>query len=359
MSEPCLIFDVGSYAARYGDSKRSRPESVVSNSVGVDSEGRYQFDLESFDETVKMQKYSARDDRDALESLLASLVATRGRDVMWVDDFVRSKSRDQIVEILMETHGCSSLSFLNSAVATCFSVARTSGFVVEAGCSSTRACVVNDAFVVPDSREAVESLGSNAIDRALYAEFYATDDADEPVPIDTASGRVRLRDVSRMRESIGDVQYVMDPEVEIYHLPDGTKLSSTEVSSVVENSFFPEKHDAANLTWACMRSLERAFKSADERRKQFANTILVGGLSSTPSLDVRLRYELDLKVPKSAPSRPWVFRPDATHRSVAPWLGGAVAGSLSLVRQENFVSAALYGEKGDAAFKERCQYFDA
>jgi actin-related protein len=85
-----------------------------------------------------------------------------------------------------------------------------------------------------------------------------------------------------------------------------------------------------------------------------ANMVLTGGSSSLEGMAERVRTEVEKLVHASAPGwRVKIMAAGAGERSLCPWLGGSILGSLGSFH-EMWVSRAEYEEFGASIVDRKC-----
>jgi actin-related protein len=182
----------------------------------------------------------------------------------------------------------------------------------------------------------------------------------------------------------GDPRFTNLPLIP-YELPDGTQVDVGIERFLLPELFmdpspinnanpdlvnlFASSAESAEETAAAVFSTETAYAStslpalirdsvirsdAEMQTMLLANMVLTGGSSSFEGMSERIRTEVEKLVHSAAPGwRVKLMSGGAGERSLCPWLGGSILGSLGSFH-EVWVSRAEYEEFGPAIVDRKC-----
>lgn len=312
---------------------------------------------------------------------------------------------------MFEKYSTAALFLSKDAVLSCYACGKTSGLSIDAGASGTVISPVIDGWV---DTKAVNrfAVGGTLLDSHVSGVLLRRQGIAEIVPqfrvrkhVDGASmavSAVERLDLTKIHPSYAawasleagrdfkesacrmadsplvetDPRFANLPLVP-YELPDGTV-----VDVGVERFVLPELYmdpapldlDNPDLVNYVGSSSSAAFPAhpqwseglpalvrdsvirseSDAQAMLLANMVLSGGSSGFEGLSDRLKAEVERLVHQSAPG--WRVRltaPAAAERSLCPWLGGSILGSLG-GWHEVWVSRAEYEEFGPAIVHRKC-----
>ena len=135
-----------------------------------------------------------------------------------------------------------------------------------------------------------------------------------------------------------------------YELPDGQVISlGSELFRCAEPLFLPcligkESEGVHKLAYETVMKCD-----VDIRRDLFANTVLQGGSTLFPGMEVRMSKEMYARSPAGMKVK--VVAPP--ERKYSAWIGGSILSSLSTF-QEMWISKDEYDESGPRIVHEKC-----
>ncbi|XP_066140293.1 uncharacterized protein [Euwallacea fornicatus] len=343
-----LVLDIGSGQTKAGLADHGNPSCKISTS------GNYRSseicDLkEGNNVSVSPVQCGIIKDYDRVEDLLghiyeAQLVLRSDEHPVLVTQPPKNPQRDKnkIAELFFEKFQVPALYEEMHSVLTFYSSGRPAGLIVESGHGVTTVVPIVSGFAISDAILRV-NIGGSDIDQ------YLSNILNEKKSINVNAEESRL-----LKEKlcfVPDQINYRDTLAREYLLPDGRTVTLAEerynATRPLFEPFLVEQFDTPGIHDMIFQSI---FKCGVDLRKDFANNIILsGGNSLLSGLDVRLKSELESKVPARMNIN-IIADPD---REILVWKGGAILGSLSTFTKNICVSIQEYQELGESAIRNK------
>eukprot|EP00606_Chrysophyceae_sp_TOSAG23-5_P001318 GSChrysophyteH2.ASY1.ANO1.1594.1 assembled CDS len=390
-----LVADIGSTTARIGFAGDDQPRAHFHSAVGVvDGEEavamdkQYHHDIFNYRDDMEI-KLPVQDglvvDFDSYENMwhhaltnTLKMSQAQIKDTPFIiseKSFTSSADRTKITELFFDKFDVSSLFISKDAVLSCYACGRTTGLVCDFGGGGTTVTPVSDGWVDPKGLNR-SAVSGRWLDAQAWAMARAMKGKGNAAPLPSYHKSL-FKKCRASYEAYMELDFAREMKEAIshngiyaqsYELPDGqvVDIGVKERHACAELLFEPshvpwnstQMHTLGLHLQAEGLACDSFYRCSHDQALQsnlLSNVIVSGGNSVFDNLPGRLQNEMEIILQAAVPSaRVKTIATAPNERSICPWLGASILGSLGSGMNDITITRKEYKEHGANIVEKKC-----
>lgn len=385
-----LVFDIGTFNARFGYSGEDSPKFVFQSQIG-NSKNNSVFvgenDLRFFKPGIKicspLNNQGFIENIDSYESMINHVYSkclkaeSKDHPVLFSEPGIHNKeNRNQLVQLMFEKFQIPAIFTCKSPVLSAFSCGRSTALIFDSGHNTTWASTVHDGYVLYKSQIKYDIGGStitNQLSKILknkgvnvtpHYRFnknikddgsFSTEYLDEDF-FNDVDPNYELFWKNEIVRDIKETSLTFSENIDAinYELPDGinVELNSNERKEILDSMFEQNKNVPGFNGFQYMVHDAISKADIDIKKDLYSNIFATGGNTIFTDFIDKFNRVLNTLAPNNVKVKV-LSHPTSLEKKLSAWIGGSILSSLGTFHQIWF-SKQEYEEHGSVLIERKC-----